>query len=199
MINLFLNFYINIQVAGQIVMVNITNLITHCEGYMNRGEHRLNTHLGQEDTNILMAGVVHYMFSVKCLDKKNPTLIPPAIILISAAEYQNYQVFQKWTSVHCILCSCQCMAFFLSCLLFLSEAHTTESVFTSSDLEIQSITLQDHRKHHTALICRPGFHHLLICIYCKSVYECCVARHIPRCVFCQLLSLAAFFPHFHSS
>lgn len=62
MINWFLNFYINIQVAGQIVMVNITNLITHCEGYMNSGEQRLNTRLGRRDAHVWLAGVAQAMF-----------------------------------------------------------------------------------------------------------------------------------------
>lgn len=41
-------------------------------------------------------------------------------------------------------------------------------VFILSDLEMQGITLQ-HHKPCTVLICRTGFHHLLICIHCKSV------------------------------
>lgn len=33
-------------------MVNITNLITHCEGYMNRGEPGQNTHLQAARSNM---------------------------------------------------------------------------------------------------------------------------------------------------
>lgn len=67
------------------------------------------------------------------------------------------------------------------------EVHTTESLFPS-DLETQSITLRYHSEHHATLVCGTGFHHLLICIYCKSAHECCVARHILRCEFCQVLA-----------
>lgn len=81
--------------------------------------------------------------------------------------------------------------FSLSCLLFLSAVHTTESLFPS-DVEIQSLTSQYHSKHHTALICRTGFHHLLICIYCKNP-RMSVAAHPEVCVLSAPLPLQLFF------
>lgn len=83
------------------------------------------------------------------------------------------------------------------CILFVWGSHY--SAFHLISEKIQSITSQYHRKQsHRRLFAVQGFHHPLICIYCKSMCECCVARHVPRCVFCRLLSLAAFFFFFFS-
>lgn len=137
MINLFLNFYINIQVAGQIVMVNITNLITHCECYTNRGEHRLNTNpRRQQDTDILMAGVAYFMFC-QMLRKKlqhNTIYCHPDFCSIYLSEYQK----KKLLSLSVLRNELVCTVFSVGAniwhiffhYLLLSEFLTTGSLFS---------------------------------------------------------------------
>lgn len=163
MINLFLNFYINIQVAGQIVMVNITNLITHCECCTDRGEHWLNTHLRQ--------------FDDRC----------------------------------CILCVfCRITAYYAKVQISASFLSFPFPPFYSVCFHVIWCWNSEHRLAVPTALCLFAGQGIIIYWYAYTVtlrmtavvLLCCVARHIVRCVSCQLLSLAAFFfffSHFHSS
>lgn len=77
---------------------------------------------------------------------------------------------------------------------FLSEAHAAESAFTSSDLEIQSTSLQYHSKHRCALICRarvssPTHMHVTVNLHVSVVvllgtsWGVCSVSHSPLQLF----------------
>ena len=142
MINWFLDFYINIQVAGQIVMVNITNLITHCECFTGQGR-ALPEHIPQ-------LGVPHpFSPNFQLLWSTFLWPLPQSESIIG----------QKWCTVDCTQCSFQCRAASLSFLpIFTLQSLGSFLSFFLSDAEIQSITSQHHSKTLHILIGWIGVH-----------------------------------------
>lgn len=164
-------------------MVNITNLITHCECFTDSGERGLNTHLRQR-TDILMVLLLLRSFRVK-----TRTLINAC----SGLDFRRLLPQRLPPLEHDVAqAALGAVANFLSFVLF-------HSFFTWSRNSKRHLTTSLH-----TLFTWTGFHHLLICIYCKSVCTSVVLHGTPRgvCSVCSSplqLFFLSFLPHLLTS